>query len=814
MSDSKDINILRDKILAQRMEYNSDTLSNIVEKSNNSFEAIVEWGGGPEGPGGPDGPQGVPTKPKTPIHAWIKGEHYDSEDGHKIIGIQEGLLTNSDYQEGHCIFLEDGQVYVLELIGYDLVPVYRFSMQSYNPGDVVNGRSSYVHFAYANSSDGSKDFITGDEIRGDNVSTYGLRRNVEPAAEEGGIARAYMGVCSDYSKKDPTYYGSYIWTKIQGGIGAQGIQGEQGPAGPQGPKGDRGDGYTGHPYFIDLEGDMSTINIDIDRTRLYDESNDYCECVLHAYYGNDSWLLPKSDVALDIPKDDDGNDIGTFTLIQDNKDVKIKFVPDEKYVFPTKNLQIPITVNTTVTDPDNNETYAFERKTIWIIKPIMATFELEIRPSYRIIKIYEDGERYPKNLEVFVYKIEDTKRSLFDLSEESDFTLLWKYQDDDVWNEYKSPIATEKSTCLEIQIVKDWDPTVSEDKWDVWDYEDVWTVADGKGTHYYHADLGNTESMLVLTTGEKLLISDASESEDNDENYIAQLRDPNGYSIVFEPHFYDGSNPLTVIDVDFASSSFDIENLYNGRFKYNFDDITSDESDATIQYKFTVTQVPYGVSMIPLSFAVLGEYVELDQNGEPRLDSEGKPISERRTDIVSFNVYISEIANTYTLQPSVTAFNTSKGIAYDKDDTEVVCDTIECSVFRNGQQISSNYNDLATYNLTLKWFVYQEDGKTDGKIYKEPLVFGLDDDIDKDHFQSNDVMIEFVLYYDINEIVKSTVPLVKDGVDGRDGETWQYIFTRSNYYPFESAQEKDGILNPNDWKIFDECYKENFKYYF
>ena len=811
---SKDTNIFRDKISGQKIVY-SDTMSSMCEKYNNNLEIIAEYGGGPEGPEGPDGPQGVPTKPKNPVHVWVEGEHYDSEipsgSSYEIIGIQDGLLTNVEYQEGHCIFLENGHVYVLETIGYNLVPVYRVAMQSYNPGTVVDGRNSYVHFAYANSSDGYDGFITGDEIRGEEVSTFNLRRMAAPVAEDDEVSRSYMGVYSDHSERSSNNPSSYIWMKIQGGMGLPGLQGEQGPAGPAGPQGDRGDSYTGHLYFIDLEGDMATINIDIDRTRLYDESNDYCECVLHAYYGNDSWKLPKSDVSLEIPNDDDGNDIGTFTLIQDNNDVRIRFVPDEKYVFPTKNLQIPITVKTKVDDPDNNETYDFERKTIWIIKPIMATFELEIRPSYRVIKIYEDGERYPKNLEVFVYKIEDTKRSLFDLSEESDFTLLWKYQDDDEWNEYTSPIPTEKSSCLELQIVRYWKSTDPEKQEEIWDYEDVWTVADGKGTHYYHADLGNAESMLVLTTGEKLPISDASDLEDIDGNYIAELRDPNGYSIIFEPHFYDGSTPLKVLDVDLASSAFDMENLYNGRFDYTFENITSDSegsSDSVMQYKFTVTQVPYGISMIPLSFNVLGEYVELDQNGEPMKGSDGNIITEEKIDAVSFNIYISEIANIYSLQPSVTTFNTSKGVAYDKDDNEVVCDTIGCSVFRNGQQISSDDDDLKLYNLTLKWAVFQEDGKSESKIYTEPLVFGLDDDIDKDHFQSNDVMIEFILYYGKKEIAKSTVPLIKDGIDGRDGESWQYIFVRSNYYPFESAQEKDKILNPSDWKKTDESTGE------
>ena len=101
----------------------------------------------------------------------------------------------------------------------------------------------------------------------------------------------------------------------------------------------------------------------------------------------------------------------------------------------------------------------------------------------------------------------------------------------------KSSIPTIKSSCIEIKIVRYWKSTDPEKQEEIWDYEDVWTVADGKGTHYYHADLGNTESMMVFTTGEKLPMSDASDIEDIDVNYIANLRDPNGYSIIFEPHF-------------------------------------------------------------------------------------------------------------------------------------------------------------------------------------------------------------------------------------------------------------------------------------
>ena len=152
-------------------------------------------------------------------------------------------------------------------------------------------------------------------------------------------------------------------------------------------------------------------------------------------------------------------------------------------------------------------------------------------------------------------------------------------------------------------------------------------------------------------------------------------------------------------------------------------------------------------------------------------------------------------------------------LAYDKDNIEAPCDKIGCSVFKNGQKIA--IEDLSTYNLKLIWIVHQENGETYEKIYTEPLIFGYDNDINKDHFQSDDVMIVFKLYYDdTKEIVTSTVPLIKDGVDGRDGESWQYIFVRSNRYPFPDVDtlpdddKEYGILNPSKWKKYDEERKE------
>ena len=44
---TRDINTLRDELLKNRIEL-SDTISQFMEKCNNNFSAIIEWGGGPD----------------------------------------------------------------------------------------------------------------------------------------------------------------------------------------------------------------------------------------------------------------------------------------------------------------------------------------------------------------------------------------------------------------------------------------------------------------------------------------------------------------------------------------------------------------------------------------------------------------------------------------------------------------------------------------------------------------------------------------------------------------------------------------------
>ena len=101
----------------------------------------------------------------------------------------------------------------------------------------------------------------------------------------------------------------------------------------------------------------------------------------------------------------------------------------------------------------------------------------------------------------------------------------------------------------------------------------MWVVADGKSAHYYHADLGAMESMMVLTTGERINIAENS----NDPIYCAKLRDESGYSITFEPKLYDGETELTVESITIGSNSGE-EYYINGSFERKIEGTVWDDS--------------------------------------------------------------------------------------------------------------------------------------------------------------------------------------------------------------------------------------------
>lgn len=100
--------------------------------------------------------------------------------------------------------------------------------------EAVDGQTSYIHIAYANSEDGTVDFSTSDS--------------------EG---KEYLGQYVDFNAIDSETPSDYYWSKIKGEQGEQGIQGETGPQGDTGPQGPQGEtGPQGEPGPQGPQGDV------------------------------------------------------------------------------------------------------------------------------------------------------------------------------------------------------------------------------------------------------------------------------------------------------------------------------------------------------------------------------------------------------------------------------------------------------------------------------------------------------------------------------------------------------------------------------
>lgn len=78
----------------------------------------------------------------------------------------------------------------------------------------ADGKTPYLHIAYANSEDGKTGFSVSDSVN-----------------------KLYIGQYTDYSAADSTDPTKYAWTKIKGDAGPQGPQGSQGVQGPKGADG-------------------------------------------------------------------------------------------------------------------------------------------------------------------------------------------------------------------------------------------------------------------------------------------------------------------------------------------------------------------------------------------------------------------------------------------------------------------------------------------------------------------------------------------------------------------------------------------------
>lgn len=207
---------------------------------------------------GTDGANGLPGKPgadgRTP---YVHFAYADSVDGYTGFTTAEVYTPAQDINSKQTKVKVDvsKKLYMGTYTDYteeDSNDPARYHWQKVRGADGANGtpgkpgadgRTPYVHFAYADSSDGR----TGFTVYGD-------------------PNKKYMGTYTDFEKADSTDPTKYKWSLIKGADGANGAPGPQGVQGLQGPKGDQGipgprgvDGLTQYTHIAYSDADDGRI---------------------------------------------------------------------------------------------------------------------------------------------------------------------------------------------------------------------------------------------------------------------------------------------------------------------------------------------------------------------------------------------------------------------------------------------------------------------------------------------------------------------------------------------------------------------------
>ena len=210
---------------------------------------------GPQGaPGldgiqGPKGDQGIPGKDgKDGKTQYTHIAYANSADGSKDFSVSD---SNREYIGMYVDFTQNDSTDPTKYAWSKIKGADGAIGTPGKPG--ADGKTPYLHIAYANSADGKTGFSTTD-----------------------GTNKLYIGQYTDYTQADSTDAAKYTWTKIKGeqgergpqGVpGLQGVQGPQGEQGIQGPKGDTG--AAGVNYW------RSSATIDLSDTKTYDVNKWY-----------------------------------------------------------------------------------------------------------------------------------------------------------------------------------------------------------------------------------------------------------------------------------------------------------------------------------------------------------------------------------------------------------------------------------------------------------------------------------------------------------------------------------------------------------
>ena len=174
---------------------------------------------GPQGaPGldgiqGPKGDQGIPGKDgKDGKTQYTHIAYANSADGRTDFSVSD---SNREYIGMYVDFIPNDST---DPTKYAWSKIKGANGENGTPGKPgADGKTTYLHIAYANSADGKTGFSTTD-----------------------GTNKLYIGQYTDYTQADSTDAAKYTWTKIKGEQGERGPQGVPGLQGVQGPKGEQG----------------------------------------------------------------------------------------------------------------------------------------------------------------------------------------------------------------------------------------------------------------------------------------------------------------------------------------------------------------------------------------------------------------------------------------------------------------------------------------------------------------------------------------------------------------------------------------------
>lgn len=180
---------------------------------------------GPQGPQGEQGPQGLQGEKgdqgiQGPAGADGKSSYTHIAYANSADGKTDFSVSDSD-RKYIGMYTDDTSADSTNPDDYAWTLVKGADGANGTPGKAgADGKTPYLHIAYANSADGKTGFSVSDSTD-----------------------KLYIGQYTDYTQADSTDCTKYSWTKIKGDTGATGPKGDTGATGstgPQGPKGDTG----------------------------------------------------------------------------------------------------------------------------------------------------------------------------------------------------------------------------------------------------------------------------------------------------------------------------------------------------------------------------------------------------------------------------------------------------------------------------------------------------------------------------------------------------------------------------------------------